>query len=201
MLKSPENPQQQCGFPGILLCPKQSDLALYSGSMSKIGEPPRWYPILGADSASDGHGTFLHGPERGCSADRCKKMASDLPHPTRETVEALRGLNSQEWGMYAFSRDPLCGRAHPKRQSELIGRATGCGRQTERDFTLRYGKRTARKAFPLLRWKRSGPQALKLPLWEAPLPNRTIRRSRQSASAAWPDDNRRQMIWIFSIRF
>ncbi len=60
------------------------------------------------------------------------------------TIELLK-LNDMEWGLYAFSRDPLEGKLSAEEKSEMIQEANQCGAEQAMKLIQRLGEKTVRE--------------------------------------------------------
>ena len=67
----------------------------------------------------------------------------EMPHYTvREVgtiVEDLCAIPEEEWGEYAFSREPLKGKFTKEQRAELTGQAIACGQEYAAKMTAEYG--------------------------------------------------------------
>lgn len=75
------------------------------------------------------------------------------PEPVRKSPEAdladmtrtLAGITDEQWGRYAFSRDPLEGKFDQKQKEEYTKAANACGREWAIRMTEKYGTRSPEK--------------------------------------------------------
>lgn len=58
----------------------------------------------------------------------------------REMVQILLELSDNQWGIYAFNRDPLEGKFSPEEKRVYIEKANECGRKTARTKSEKYGE-------------------------------------------------------------
>lgn len=66
------------------------------------------------------------------------------------TIELLK-LNDEEWGLYAFSRDPLQGKLKDEEKRELILEANQCGSEQALKLKKEFGERTVKEYADLLK--------------------------------------------------
>ncbi len=66
------------------------------------------------------------------------------------TIELLK-LNDYEWGLYAFSRDPLEGKLSTEEKKELIDEANKCGAEQAKKLKAQFGEKKVREYAEQLR--------------------------------------------------
>ena len=62
-----------------------------------------------------------------------------------EMAEKLSGITEEQWGRYAFSRDPLDGKFSREQKISYTKAAGGCGREWARRTAAEYGTRSPRE--------------------------------------------------------
>ncbi|MCI8648877.1 MAG: hypothetical protein HFG20_02055 [Anaerotruncus sp.] len=60
-------------------------------------------------------------------------------YPLPEMIKTLAALTQEQWGLYAFSREPLRGRIDRQARLELTAQAVACGQQQARALRSSYG--------------------------------------------------------------
>ena len=78
----------------------------------------------------------------------------EIVRPIGMMVRDLCGIPEEEWGNYAFSREPLNGKFREEQQRELTAQAIACGQEYAAKLTSEYGSRD-----PKVLAKRLGVQA------------------------------------------
>ena len=58
-----------------------------------------------------------------------------------EMIEKLRALTEEDWGKYAFSREPLEGRFSDEQKMQYTHKANDCGREWAEKIARQYGTR------------------------------------------------------------
>lgn len=71
----------------------------------------------------------------------------------KESTAELLKLNDFEWGLYAFSRDPLNGKLNLEEKKELIDEANRCGAEQAKRLKTRFGENRAKEYANLLKLK------------------------------------------------
>lgn len=65
--------------------------------------------------------------------------------PFEEMVKKLESLSEEDWGRYAFSREPLEGRFTDEQKMDYTARANACGREWARKISEECGTKNPRK--------------------------------------------------------
>lgn len=64
--------------------------------------------------------------------------------PLNEMAQTLAGFTEEEWGMYAFSREPLEGKFTREQKISYTKKAVACGREWAERMAVRYGTQNPR---------------------------------------------------------
>lgn len=67
----------------------------------------------------------------------------EVPFP--EMVEKLEALSEEDWGRYAFSREPLEGRFSEDEKMQYTSKANACGREWATKIAERYGTKNPKE--------------------------------------------------------
>lgn len=65
--------------------------------------------------------------------------------PLKEMVQTLATFTEEEWGLYAFSREPLEGKFDREQKAEYTANAVTCGREWAESIAKKYGTRDPRE--------------------------------------------------------
>ena len=90
-----------------------------------MGRQEKWNRLIDAFS---GKGTAFSMPEY-----------PKVPFP--EMIEKLGALTEEDWGKYAFSREPLEGRFSNEQKMQYTHKANDCGREWAEKIARQYGTR------------------------------------------------------------
>ena len=90
-----------------------------------MGRQEKWNRLIDAFS---GKGTAFSMPEY-----------PKVPFP--EMIEKLGALTEEDWGKYAFSREPLEGRFSNEKKMQYTHKANDCGREWAEKIARQYGTR------------------------------------------------------------
>ena len=90
-----------------------------------MGRQEKWNRLIDAFS---GKGTAFSMPEY-----------PKVPFP--EMIEKLGALTEEDWGKYAFSREPLEGRFSDEQKMQYTHKANDCGREWAEKIARQYGTR------------------------------------------------------------
>lgn len=77
--------------------------------------------------------------------------------PLSEMILDLKSLSEEQWGLYAFSREPLEGKFTRQQKIEYTKRAAACGREEAKMLLEKLGSRNGRAAAASLGFKVSTP--------------------------------------------
>ncbi|MCQ2969902.1 MAG: hypothetical protein MJ191_07350, partial [Clostridium sp.] len=72
------------------------------------------------------------------NTDTIGKKDIDIPD-IEEILENLICISDEDWGMYAFKREPLKGKFNIEEKKELIFKANECGREQAKEIRRKYG--------------------------------------------------------------